>query len=68
MAQDRRSHTKYSRLRTVKRSYKRLLVKPSFSRRPQCIGDASTMERSPRTAAAAVEWINMSLEFYSGQS
>jgi hypothetical protein len=39
----------------MKRAYERLLVKPSYSRRLQRIGDASTMGRSPRTAAA-VEW------------
>jgi hypothetical protein len=32
------------RLGTMKRAYERLLVKPSCIRRPQCNGDASTME------------------------
>ena len=31
------------RLGAMKRAYERLLVKPSFSRKLQCIGDASTM-------------------------
>jgi hypothetical protein len=31
------------RLGTMKRAYERLLVMPSCSGRPQCIGDASTM-------------------------
>ena len=43
MAQDRRGHAKELRLGTIKRAYERLLVKPSCSRRPQCIGDANTM-------------------------
>jgi hypothetical protein len=51
----------------MKRAYERLLVMPSCSGRPQCIGDASTMGWSPRTAAA-VEWVNLSLECYRGQS
>jgi hypothetical protein len=42
-------------------------VKLSCSRRPLCTEDASTVGSSPRTAAA-VEWINQSLECYRGQS
>ena len=30
----------------MKRAYERLLVKPSYSRRPQCIGDTSTTKNS----------------------
>jgi hypothetical protein len=37
MAQDRRGHAKELRLGTMKRAYERLLVKPSFSRRQQCL-------------------------------
>jgi hypothetical protein len=44
-----------------------LLVKLSCSRRPQCVGDASTLGWLPRTALA-VKWINLSLECYRGQS
>ena len=55
------------RLGTMKRAYERLLVKPCCSERPQCIGDASTMGWSPRTAVA-VECINLSLDCYRGQS
>ena len=67
MAQDWRGHAKDLRLGTMKRAYERLLVKPSCSGRPQCIGDASTMGWSPRTAVA-VECINLSLDCYRGQS
>ena len=52
MAQDWRSHAKELRLRTMKRAYGRLLVKPSYNGRQQCIRDASTMRWPPRTAAA----------------
>jgi hypothetical protein len=55
------------RLGTLKRAYERLLVKPRWSGTPQCIGDVSTMELSPRTAAV-VEWINLTLEGYRRQS
>jgi hypothetical protein len=51
----------------MKRAYERVLVKPGCNGRPQCVGDASTMGRSPRTAAI-VEWINLSLECYREQS
>jgi hypothetical protein len=51
----------------MKRAYEQLLVKPSCSRSPQCIGDAIIMGWSPRTAAA-VEGINLSLECSRGQS
>ena len=40
------------RLDTVKRAYKRLLVKSSCNGRPQCIGGASIMGSSLRAAAA----------------
>jgi hypothetical protein len=53
-------HVKELRLGTIKRTYERLLVKPSCSERSHCIGDASTMGWPPRIAAA-VEWINVSL-------
>jgi hypothetical protein len=43
------------------------MKKPSYTGRLQRIGDASTMRRSPRTAAA-VEWISLSLDYYRGQS
>jgi hypothetical protein len=43
MAQDKRGHAKEVRLGTMKRAYERLLVKPSYSGRQQCFGDASTM-------------------------
>jgi hypothetical protein len=36
-------NAKKLRLGTMKRAYKRILVKPSCSERPQCIGDASAM-------------------------
>ena len=67
MAQDWRGHAKDLKLGTMKRAYERLLVKPSCRGRPQCTGDASTMGWPPRTAAA-VKWINLSLERYRGQS
>ena len=67
MAQVWRGYAKDLRLGTMKRVYERLLVKHSRSGRPQCIGDASTMGWSPRTAAT-VEWIILSLECYRGQS
>jgi hypothetical protein len=38
-----RGHSKDLRLRTMKRAYERLLVKPSCNRRTQCTGDTSTM-------------------------
>jgi hypothetical protein len=38
----------------MKGAYERLLVKPRCSGRPQCIGDASTIVQSPRTAVAVV--------------
>jgi hypothetical protein len=38
-----KSHAKELRLGTMKRAYERLLVKPSYSRNPPHIGDASTM-------------------------
>jgi hypothetical protein len=43
MAQDLRGHAKKLKLGTMKRAYERLSVKPSYRRRPQRIGDASTM-------------------------
>jgi hypothetical protein len=43
-AQERRDHAKKMRLSTMKRAYERLLVKPSYSARPQCSGDASSMK------------------------
>jgi hypothetical protein len=43
MAQDWRGHAKELRPSTMKRAYERLLVKPSYSERQQCFGDASTM-------------------------
>jgi hypothetical protein len=52
MAQDWRGHAKELRLGTMKRAYERLLLKPSYSWRQQCFGDASTMRWPPRTAAA----------------
>jgi hypothetical protein len=55
------------RLGTMKRAYERLLVKPSWSGIPQCIGDVSTMGCSPRTATIG-KWINLSLEYYREQS
>jgi hypothetical protein len=50
----------------MKRAHEKLLVKLSCSKRPQCIGDATTMWWLPRTVAV-VEWINLSLECYRGQ-
>jgi hypothetical protein len=47
-----KGHAKKLRLDTMKRVHERILVVPSCSRRPQCIGDASTIGWSPRTAAA----------------
>ena len=55
MAQDWRGHAKELWLGTMKRASEKLLVKPSYSERHQCFGDASTMGWQPRTAAA-VEW------------
>ena len=50
------AHAKKLRLDTMKRAYERLLVKPSCRRRrPQHIGDASTIGWLPRIAAA-IEW------------
>jgi hypothetical protein len=43
MAQDFRGHAKELRFGTMKRAYERLLVKPSYSGRQQCFGDASIM-------------------------
>jgi hypothetical protein len=43
MAQDRRDHAEELRLGTMKRTYERLLVKPSYSGRQQLFGDASIM-------------------------
>jgi hypothetical protein len=37
MAQDRMGHAKELRLATMKRAYERLLVKPSYSGREQCL-------------------------------
>jgi hypothetical protein len=37
MAQDRRAHAKELRLGTMKKAYERLLVKPIYSRRQQCL-------------------------------
>jgi len=65
--QDWRGYAKDLRIGTIKRAYERLLVRPSCSIRTQCIGDASTMGWSPRTAAA-MEWINLSLACCRGQS
>ena len=39
----------------MKGGYERLLVKPSYSGKPQQIGDSTTMGRS-LSKAAAVEW------------
>ena len=39
-----RGQAKDLMLGTMKRAYERLLVKPSWSGTPQCIGDVSTME------------------------
>jgi hypothetical protein len=41
--QDRRGHAKELSLGIIKRACERLLVKSSCSRRPQCVGDVSTM-------------------------
>jgi hypothetical protein len=38
-----KGHAKELRLGTMKGAYKRLLLKPSYSRRQQRFGDASTM-------------------------
>ena len=71
MAQDRRGHAKELRLGTMKRAYKRLLVKPSYSGRQQCFGDVSTMKWPPRRAAA-MEYRQLELRrqgmCYKGQS
>jgi hypothetical protein len=42
IAQGLRGHAKELRCGTMKRAYERLLVKPSCSGRPQCIGKACT--------------------------
>ena len=44
IAQDRRGHTKELRPGTMQSAYERLLVKPSYSGRQQCFGDASVLE------------------------
>jgi hypothetical protein len=51
----------------MKRAFEKPFLMPSCSRRPQYIGEASTMGLSPRIVAA-VEWIKLSLECYRGQS
>jgi hypothetical protein len=60
-------HAGHLKLGTMKRAHERLSEKPRCSRRPQYIGDVSTMGWSPRKAAA-VKWINLSLECHRGES
>jgi hypothetical protein len=66
MAQDWRGHAKDLRLGTVKRAYERLLVKPSWSIIPSVL--EMSVPWDDHQEQAIVEWINLSLDCYRGQS